>query len=223
MTHLRLFACCLLLGGALSITGCGDDEDDGDGNGGTSGDDGGAGNAGNAGTSGGSGGSGGSTGGSGGSTGGAGGVTGGSGGSDDDSGIDDEDAGQEPIEITASATIAPLEDNDITGTATFTTDASDVSLSIELSDCADGSYQVHVHEGADCANFGPHWDPPRGEGIPNVTCASDRGELTYVRLGTNAKPWSVGLGEDATDVHGHTIVVHDAGGTALACGEITLD
>ena len=82
---------------------------------------------------------------------------------------------------------------------------------------------MHIHEGADCTNYGPHWDPPRGEGIPNVTCADDHGALTYVRAGTDDKPWSVDLGADETDVNGHTFVVHDAGGTVIACGEISVD
>jgi Cu/Zn superoxide dismutase len=214
----------LALGCALSISACGDDEDNG-GEGGSSGRDGGAGEGGTSG-----GGAGGTSGGDAGGTsgGGAGGTmggTGGTGGPDgggDDAGADD-DGGIEVDEITASADIAPIEDNEITGKVTFTTEEADVSLHIELNDCPDGTYQVHIHEGAECTNFGPHWDPPRGEGIPNVTCNDDLGESTYVRAGTDPKPWSVDLGSDETDVNGHTFVVHDVSGTALACGEISVD
>lgn len=231
MIRIRTLAYCLALSCAISITACGDDEDDGgeSGSGGSAGNAGEGGDAGDAGEGGAgaggtSGGAGGTSGGAGGTSGGAGGTTGGAGGtagSDDDGGIDDDGGSEKPI--TASAEIEGVDDNELTGTATFTAEDADVSVYIELNDCPDGSYQVHIHEGNSCDNYGPHWDVPRGEGIPNITCDNDHGEGTYTRLGTDPKPWSVELGDDDTDVNGHTFVVHDAGGTVLACGEISVD
>jgi hypothetical protein len=222
----------LALSCALSITACGDDEDDGgkSGSGGSAGNAGEGGDAGDAGEGGAgaggtSGGAGGTSGGAGGTTGGAGGTTGGAGGTagnDEDGGIDDDDGGSEKP-ITASAEIEGVDDNELNGTVTFTAEDADVSVYIELNDCADGSYQVHIHEGASCDNYGPHWDVPRGEGIPNITCDNDHGEGAYTRLGTDPEPWSVDLDEEDTDVNGHTFVVHDSGGTVLACGEISVD
>jgi hypothetical protein len=74
---------------------------------------------------------------------------------------------------------------------------------------------MHIHAGTGCgstADQGAHWDPPRGENIgPNggeITCGADmKGTLTYTRLGTDAKPWTIG-GAVATNVIGHPIVVH---------------
>jgi Cu/Zn superoxide dismutase len=220
MKHrLRTLAWCLALCCAFTVIACGDDDDGFGGSGGSAGSsgEGGTSGAGAGGVSGGGVGGGGT----GGTMGGAGGM-GGADAGDDDAGVDD-DGGSEGDEITASAEIMPLDDNDITGTVTFTAEDADVSLYIELNDCVDGSYQVHVHEGAECTNFGPHWDPPRGTGITNVNCNDGHGEGTYVRVGSDPNPWSIDLGSEETDVDGHTFVVHDFGGTALACGEISVD
>jgi Cu/Zn superoxide dismutase len=227
MKHLRTLAWCLALGCALSMTACGDDEDGGGGDGGSAGS---AGSSGDGGTSGGgaggtsgAGAGGTSGGGAGGTMGGTGGTAGPDGGGDDEDASVDDDAGSDGEDITASAEIEPLEDNDVNGTVTFTAEGADVRVDIELNDCADGSYQVHIHEGADCTNYGPHWDPPRGEGIPNVTCNDGDGEGTYVRVGSDPKPWSIDLDSEDTDVEGHTFVVHDVEGTVLACGEISVN
>jgi len=224
MKYLRTLTWCLALGCALSIAACGDDEDDGGagGSAGSAGDAGGDGGTSGAGEGGASGGGAGGT--SGGGAGGAsGGGAGGSDAGDDDDASVDDDGGIVVDEVTASAEIEPLEDNEINGAVTFTTEGADVRVDIELNDCPDGSYQVHIHEGAECTNYGPHWDPPRGEGIPNVTCSHDHGEGTYVRVGTDPKPWSIDLDSEDTNVEGHTFVVHDAGGTVLACGEISVN
>ncbi len=240
MEHLRkiLWMSLLVSSVAFATVACGDDEDDGGGGNSGEGGEGGGGSGGAGGTSGGaggtSGGAGGASGGAGGvSGGGAGGSTGGSGGSGGDGGLDagdddagdddDDDAGDEDEESTASATLSGIDDNEITGTVTFTEEGPDVTVVIELDNCEDGAYPVHIHEGADCANYGPHWDPPRGEGIPSVTCDNDHGEATYTRLGTDENPWSVDLGEEDTDVNGHTFVVHDPDTTVIGCGEIEVD
>jgi hypothetical protein len=211
---------------------CGDDDDDDDGNGGSAGSAGSSGGAGgmsgrDGGTTGGTGGGtggmggrdGGTTGGTGGATGGSGGMTGGDGG-DNDSGVDESDGGAAVIAI---AIIEGIDDSDITGTASFEVDGADVKLTIELESCPDGAHAVHIHEGATCDNYAGFWDTNRGTGIPDVTCVNDHGEAIYTRLGSSAKPWSVGIGEDDTDVQGHTFMVHATDGTAIGCGEIELE
>lgn len=228
MTTLRRLTLCLLLAGSMSVTACGDDEDVGGeaGSGGSSGSGGqggtGGGTGGTSGNDGGTSGTGGSGGTGGAGAGGSGGTGGADAGDDNDASMD-EDGGTELEEHTATAALEPIEDNTITGTATFTTDGADVVLEVQLSDCPDGSYPVHIHEGTDCTNFGPHWDPPRGEGIPNIVCEDDEGDTMHIRMAANPKPWSIGLDNEETDVHGHTIVVHLPDDSPAACGEITLD
>lgn len=199
----------LLCASALSLTACTDDTS-GSGAGGTA-------------ATGGSGGTGG--GGSGGTGGGGSGGTGGGGtGGGDDAGSLDQDAGGS---ASAVATIAHFGTGTVTGTATFTQDGDDVTVVIVLNNCPDGAHPVHIHEGTSCADAtaqGPHWDTTRGEGIPDITCASDTGTVTYTRLGTDAKPWTISAGDAASDIDDHAFVVHDT--TAMpnprvGCGLIT--
>ena len=176
---------------SLSLVACGDD-------------DGAAGTSGSGGTGG---------------TGGAGGT-----GGDNDSGTagtgGDTDSGAPGA--TAEATLAPFGSGTITGTATFTQDGDDVTVTITLNDCADGDHPVHIHEGTSCADAtaqGGHWDMARGEGIPVISCANDTGTVTYTRVGTDAKPWTIG-GDATTNVIGHAFVVHDGSAMRVGCGII---
>ena len=77
---------------------------------------------------------------------------------------------------------------------------------------------MHIHAGTGCADMaaqGAHWDPPRGEnigtGTGQITClANMTATLTYTRLGTDPKPWTIG-GPVASNVIGHPIIVHGVG------------
>jgi len=125
----------------------------------------------------------------------------------------------------------PLTGGTITGTATFTASGSDVTVVVALANCPEGIHPMLIHAGTSCASEqeqGTHWDPPRGENIGSGTgqimCMADgTAMLTYTRLGTDPKPWTIG-GPTASDVIGHPFIVHAVGATATArhgCGVIT--
>ena len=117
----------------------------------------------------------------------------------------------------------------ITGSASFVTSGADVVLSLMLRGCRAGrAYPVHIYDGTSCANAitqGGHWDLTRGDGIPNVMCATGRqGMLQLVRdsMLDISVAWSIGDGRPS-DIVGHTFVVHDGDDPSLriACGVIT--
>jgi hypothetical protein len=114
----------------------------------------------------------------------------------------------------------------VTGTVNFTKTASGVDAAISISGCVAGkSYPIHIHMGTSCADVAmqqAHWDPPRGEGIPNVPCTGTTGSETYSRASSDAKPWTIGDPAESNIV-GHVVVVHDADDptTRIACGKIT--
>ena len=124
----------------------------------------------------------------------------------------------------ATATIAGFGTGTVTGTAAFTQNGADVTVVVTLANCPDGAHPVHIHEGTSCMDAtvqGAHWDMTRGEGIPDVTCTGNAGTVTYTRLGSDAKPWTVSAGVATTDVNGHAVVVHDMSATPpprIGCG-----
>jgi Cu/Zn superoxide dismutase len=138
----------------------------------------------------------------------------GSGGSKSDAAAADGEAG---TSAKASANITPLTGGTITGTATFTQSGANVTLTVTLANCPPGVHPMHIHAGTGCADAdqGVHWDPPRGENIGSgtgeITCMADStATLTYTRLGTDAKPWTIGA-PAASDVIGHPLIVHGVG------------
>ncbi|HTL32608.1 MAG TPA: superoxide dismutase family protein [Kofleriaceae bacterium] len=132
----------------------------------------------------------------------------------------------------ALSTVSGFMGGTVTGNGTFEQGAADtaadsVTVTITLNGCTAGkAYPVHIHQGSACTDAttqGGHWDMTRGEGIPNIMCSGTTGTTTYNRVATDATlKWSVADGS-ATDVVGHTIVVHDADTptTRIACGTIT--
>jgi hypothetical protein len=134
---------------------------------------------------------------------------------------------------TATSSIGGFMGGMVTGTASFRQGAPDtaadsVTVMITLDGCFAGKqYPVHIHMGSSCGDAtvqGGHWDTTRGEGIPNILCSNTSGSVTYNRVATDATlKWSVGDGS-ATDVIGHTLVVHDPDNSMIriACGVIGL-
>jgi hypothetical protein len=132
----------------------------------------------------------------------------------------------------ASSSVTGFMGGTVTGSGMFEQGAADtaadsVTVTINLTGCVTGkAYPVHIHTGAACTDTttqGGHWDMTRGEGIPNIMCNGTTGSTVYNRAATDATlKWSVGDGS-ATDVIGHTIVVHDPDNnmTRIACGTIT--
>jgi Cu/Zn superoxide dismutase len=150
----------------------------------------------------------------------------GSGGSKADAAAGDGEAG---TSAKASANITPLTGGTITGTATFTQSGANVTITVTLANCPQGVHPMHIHAGTGCADAdqGVHWDPPRGENIGSgtgeITCMADgTAMLTYTRLGTDPKPWTIGA-PTASDVIGHPIIVHGVGAGNMmrhGCGVI---
>jgi hypothetical protein len=111
------------------------------------------------------------------------------------------------------------------GVVTFTNLGPSIEISIALTQCQNGkSYPIHIHTGTSCADEmsqGGHWDPPRGEGIPNVACSNAIGMVLTQRDSSDAKPWTVGPPMES-NVVGHVMVLHDPDDPTkrIACGEI---
>lgn len=117
----------------------------------------------------------------------------------------------------------------ITGSASFVTTGTDVTFSMMVNGCRAGrAYPVHIYDGTSCENAmtqGGHWDLTRGDGIPNLVCATGRhGMLLLVRESAldMSVAWSIGDGA-ASDIVGHTLVIHDGDDPSvrIACGVIT--
>lgn len=145
----------------------------------------------------------------------------------------------------ATATIGPASESSVTGTAVFTQDGDQVTLTIEIQNASPGIHAVHIHENGDCSSpdgksAGGHWNPTGvahgkwGEGefhlgdIGNITVGEDG--TGSIELATDL--WEIGTGSDV-DVVGRGIVVHagaddftsqpsgDAG-ARIGCGAIVL-
>lgn len=127
----------------------------------------------------------------------------------------------------AGSGAAPTPTTSIGGTAVFTNAAAGVNLGIVLDACSpQKSYPVHIQEGTDCQgsiSAGSRWDSPRGDGIPDVMCASDgTAHASYLRTSTDPTPWTIGQHPEA-DVLGKAVVLYDPEDPlqAIACGVIT--
>ena len=145
----------------------------------------------------------------------------------------------------ATAMIDALGDSGVTGTAVFTQNGDDITLTIEIQGATPGLHAVHIHANGDCSapdgtSAGGHWNPTGvahgkwGEGefhlgdIGNITVGADgTGSIT---LTTDL--WDIGTGSDV-DVVGKGIIVHadaddfvsqpsGAAGARIGCGVIVL-
>jgi Cu/Zn superoxide dismutase len=128
-----------------------------------------------------------------------------------------------PARAGAGAVEAPAS---IMGSASFVSNPNGVSMTVMVSGCQSGKeYPIHLHQGSSCESDmtqGGHWDMTRGEGIPNIRCGGRQGATMVMRAKTDASTaWSIG-DASASDVVGHTVVIHDADDPTLriACGVI---
>lgn len=122
----------------------------------------------------------------------------------------------------ATATLAGQNDSGASGTATFTENGGAVTLSVSVKGVEPGNHGLHVHNGADCTNPGPHYGPDGGPYHGEFTVKVDdsgNGSLTTSDLNVTVSP-----GEYS--VIGHPLVLHflSDGGSAppprAACGMI---
>lgn len=144
---------------------------------------------------------------------------------------------------TASATIQAKSGSSVTGTATFTAEAGEVTLVVELQNAPAGVHAVHLHETGDCSSedgksAGGHWNPTsedHGKWNEDPFHLGDVGNLTVDAQGHGSLTlttdlWSIETGM-ANDVLGRAIVVHagvddftsqptGAAGGRIGCGVI---
>ncbi len=121
----------------------------------------------------------------------------------------------------ATTTLSPKSGSSLTGTATFSQDGDQVTLTVQLENAAPGAHGIHLHEKGDCSSddaksAGGHWNPteePHGKmgesdkahsgDMGNIDVGSDgKGSLTFT-----TDRWSVG-GDANKDVIGKALVVH---------------
>ena len=150
-----------------------------------------------------------------------------------------------PSTIRAIAIIGPVGESGVTGTATFTQNGDQITLTIEIQNVSPGLHAVHIHERGDCSapdakSAGGHWNPTDvahgkwGVGefhlgdIGNITVGEDG--IGSIALTTDL--WEIGTGSDI-DVVGKGMIVHaDAddfvsqpsgnAGARIGCGVIML-
>ena len=143
----------------------------------------------------------------------------------------------------ATAQINSASGSNLTGTAIFTKDGENITLSIEIQNASPGLHAVHIHESGDCSapdgtSAGGHWNPTGvahgkwGEGEFHL---GDIGNITVDEDGTGSIElttdlWEIGTGSDV-DVIGKGIIVHagaddftsqpsGAAGARIGCGVI---
>lgn len=120
----------------------------------------------------------------------------------------------------AMAQIGSASGSTLTGTAIFTKDGENITISVEIQDASPGLHAVHIHENGDCSapdatSAGGHWNPTDvahgkwGEGEFHL---GDLGNITVGEDGTGSFElttdlWEIGTGSDI-DVIGKGIIVH---------------
>ena len=148
----------------------------------------------------------------------------------DDAGAPTADAGSGRRFAVATATLLPVDSNDVTsvqGTAQFR--ATDVGVDLELTmpGCTSPSPDpLEILEANDCSPLSlqaPVWSEGHGTGIPPVSCigaTSGFGLLRYQRRGGRPGSWTVG-GPRGSDLIGRVLVVRDGrSGQPRMCGVI---
>jgi hypothetical protein len=99
----------------------------------------------------------------------------------------------------------------------FTQKGTDVTMVVTATNCPAGSHTIQIHGGFSCDNAGTEggvWDGARGAGIPALTCANNKGTLTYTRSGADpTAAWTVGDHSTKTDVTLHPMSVDTSCGT----------
>ena len=99
----------------------------------------------------------------------------------------------------------------------FTQKGTDVTMVVTATNCPAGNHTIQIHGGFSCDNSGTEggvWDGNRGAGIPTLTCANNKGSLTYTRSGADpTTSWTVGDHATKTDVTLHPMSVDTSCGT----------
>ena len=133
----------------------------------------------------------------------------------------------------------------MTGTATFTQNGDQITLTIDIQNATPGIHAVHIHENGDCSSpdgksAGGHWNPTgvaHGKWGVGEFHLGDLGNITVGEDGTGSIKlttdlWEIGTGSDI-DVVGKGIIVHAGAddftsqpsgnaGARVGCGVIVL-
>lgn len=148
--------------------------------------------------------------------------------------------------MVATATLVPAEDAKMTGTATFSQQGDQVTLTVEVEGAPAGMHGFHVHEAGVCeppdyTSAGGHFNPagvdhacppatPRHAGdFGNIEVGEDGTGMLEITVGTD----QVTVAEGALSVLGKAVILHageddctsqptGAAGGRLACGVIEL-
>ena len=120
----------------------------------------------------------------------------------------------------ATAQINSASGSTLTGTAIFTKDGENITLSIGIRNASPGIHAVHIHESGDCSapdgtSAGGHWNPTdvaHGQWGVGEFHLGDIGNITVGDDGTGSIElttdlWEIGTGSDI-DVIGKGIIVH---------------
>jgi Cu-Zn family superoxide dismutase len=145
----------------------------------------------------------------------------------------------------ATATIEAKSDSGLSGSATFSSAADGVTMTLSIAGATPGEHAFHLHEFGDCSaadgtSAGGHWNPTgmdHGKWGADPFHLGDVGNLVAGEDGgatlTITTPlWSVGTGND-NDVVGRSVIVHadvddfttqptGAAGGRIGCGVIEL-
>jgi Cu-Zn family superoxide dismutase len=156
-------------------------------------------------------------------------------------------AGVAPTGKRAMAELEAKNGSTVTGTAAFSDEGPEVTMTINIKGASPGTHAIHLHVTGDCsaadaASAGAHWNPDMmNHGLPSVAAhhAGDCGNFLVgadgTALYTITAPWTIGTGDANTDIVGHAVIIHanlDDGvstmptpgnsGARIACGVIKL-
>jgi len=157
--------------------------------------------------------------------------------------VQDQAAAEAPAQTGAVAVLAAKSASTLMGSATFVSEAGQVTLVVEVEGVEPGEHAVHLHEFGDCSSedgksAGGHWNPSHenhGQWDQAPFHLGDIGNLSVGEEGRGTitlttDRWSIGTGQD-NDVVGRAVIVHagvddfttqptGAAGGRIGCGVV---
>ena len=146
---------------------------------------------------------------------------------------------------TVSFALESKSDSEDSGKVTFTQKGEMVMFEAFLTNLTPGMHAIHIHEKADCSSAdgkssGGHWNPAFKDhgkwGDQSEYHKGDIGNFKVAEDGTGSigmqtDEWCIGCGEEAKDILGKAIIVHQgaddftsqpsgAAGARVSCGGI---
>lgn len=120
-------------------------------------------------------------------------------------------------------TIEAKSDSQLEGSAVFTEENGEVSMTALISGLQQGKHAIHLHEKADCSaadgsSAGGHWNPTKEQhgkwGDSQGFHVGDIGNFEVDENGNgtitmSTNKWCIGCGDPKKDIVGKSIIVHD--------------